>query len=857
MVMKFFNRLSEKFKKKKVSPVSDEAREIFRRQYAAFQKLLAANNSVLEVMADMEEKLSGEFLFDMPYINRNIASMSEGVGEIILRINEISDNKYIVLNERFDFIKSGIEGQLVRKIEIPEDEYVISLDEAGREMTERLGGKNAHLGEVKTRLQMPVPEGFAVSAYAFRRFMEHNGFMQKIKEMLSELSMNNMEELTAVSSNIREMVVGGEIPDDLRDAIGRGLARLREKCGGDMLRVSVRSSALQEDGEFSFAGQYSTFLNVSEDSVPEKYKEVVASLFNERAVFYFRSKGFQDYDMVMSVGVLKMVNARAGGVAYSRDPNKPGSDDMLISAVHGLGVCVVDGTITPETYIVSRHPELNVTGKHIPEQKTMYFCRLDGGVEEIPVSSDIAMNPCLADSQILALAGYALAMEEHYGRPQDIEWAVDEKDNIFILQTRPLRIMEKEAKKPIPTHVPGYDVLIDRGVVACKGIGTGRVHIVLTDDDLKDFPDNAVLVARHTSPKYVTVMNRASAIITDFGGSTGHMASLAREFQVPAILDTETGTKTLQAGQEITVDAFNCTVYSGKVDELIALSGKREDPFRDTMIFKTLKNVLKWVSTLNLHDPDSDDFRPENCGTFHDITRFCHEMAMNEMFHIQGASVDEIGDTRRLVSGIPLVAYIIDLDGGLTADSPQTLSPDHVLSHPFKAFYRGLSAMKWPHGSPTVDAKGFLGMLAHTASIPEYELKKTGEKSFSFISREYMNFTLRLGYHLSTVEAYAGPDLNNNYIRFFFKGGGAALERRLRRVRLITRILKSLDFDFRITEDVVDASVARYRPDKIEQKLEALGKLTVYTKQLDMVMFNDSITDHYIEEFIKKHVPKD
>jgi pyruvate,water dikinase len=334
------------------------------------------------------------------------------------------------------------------------------------------------------------------------------------------------------------------------------------------------------------------------------------------------------------------------------------------------------------------------------------------------------------------------------------------------------------------------------------------------------------------------------------------MASLAREFQVPCILDTEVGTKTLQPGQEITVDAFNCSVYEGKVNELIELSGKREEPFKDTLIFKELKKVMKWVVPLNLYDPAGENFNPEFCATFHDITRFCHEMAMYEMFRISDSATDEIGETKKLKSGIPLVIYIIDLGGGLTASSPKVLNPTHICSIPLNAFFNGLAAMKWPQGSPSVDAKGFLGMMAHTASIPEEELRKTGEKSYSFISQEYMNFTLRLGYHLSTIEVYAGESLNDNYIRFFFKGGGAALNRRLRRVRLISEILKSMDFEVKVVEDVIEALFSKYRKTMIEEKLEQLGRLTVYTKQLDMVMFNDAITDLYIEEFIKQYVSK-
>jgi pyruvate,water dikinase len=223
------------------------------------------------------------------------------------------------------------------------------------------------------------------------------------------------------------------------------------------------------------------------------------------------------------------------------------------------------------------------------------------------------------------------------------------------------------------------------------------------------------------------------------------------------------------------------------------------------------------------------------------------------MFSITSTPAHEIGETRKLVAGIPLISYIIDLGGGICENAPSTLNPEHITSEPLKAFFRGLVVMRWPQGKP-LDAKGFLGMMAHTASIPEEELQKTGEKSFSFISGNYMNFVLRLGYHLSTVEAFAGENLNDNYIRFFFKGGGAGTDRKLRRVRLIAEIMRSMDFRVKVVEDVVDAMLTKYKQPLIEEKLEILGRFTVYTKQLDMVMYNDAVTDFYIEEFISKYV---
>ena len=618
---------------------------------------------------------------------------------------------------------------------------------------------------------------------------------------------------------------------------------------------SVRSSALQEDGEFSFAGQYATFLNVPPEQILQRYKEVVASLFTSRALFYFKTKGLNENDMVMSVGVLRMIDAKAAGVIYSRDPNNPKSSDVMVSSVRGLGKCVVDGTMTPETYRVARDKGMEIVGRDIHSQKTMVICSAGGSTEEVDVTAAIAGGQSISDKEIKTLAGYALAIEKHYNCPQDIEWAIDSQGNPYILQARPLRIIEKETPRSIPTRVPGHEILIGKGIIACKGIGCGKVHMIRTDADLADFPEGAVLVAKHTSPKYVSVMNRASAIVTDFGGATGHMASLAREFQVPAILDTESATAKLKDGQEITVDAYNCNVYEGRVAELIEFADKKEEPFKDTLIFKTLQKILKWIVPLNLIDPEGDNFRADACATFHDITRFSHEMAMHEMFRITSTPSDEIGETRKLIAGIPLVSYLIDLGGGIKEDAPKVLNPEHLDSEPLKAFFRGLVASNWPQAKP-VDAGGFLGMMAHTATIPEEELQRTGEKSFSFISGHYMNFLLRLGYHLSTVEAFAGDNLNDNYIRYFFKGGGAAADRRLRRVRLISEILKTMDFRVKVVDDVVDAVITKYKKHMIEEKLEVLGRLTAYTKQLDMVMYNDTITDFYIQDFVKKHIRK-
>jgi pyruvate,water dikinase len=552
----------------------------------------------------------------------------------------------------------------------------------------------------------------------------------------------------------------------------------------------------------------------------------------------------------MSAGVLAMVDAKAAGVIYTRDPNNPEEDTLIISAARGLGKSVVDGVVTPETYTVSKN-NLEIIKKSMPEQKSMFVCKPEGELQEVSLSEEMQENPSLGREQIKTLAEYAIAIENHYKAPQDIEWAIDKDSTPYILQTRPLLIL-KEKTRSVPTRVEGYNILIDRGVIACKGIGFGKAYIIRTEDDLKDFPEGAVLVAKHTSTKYVTVMNKARAIITDVGGATGHMASLTREFQVPTILDTETAMNIIKDGQELTVDAINCNIYDGHVKELEEFAEKREEPFKSTPLFKTLEVVLKWIVPLNLIDPADENFKPESCQTLHDLTRFCHELVMREMFKMTEITSDRVSDAPRLFAPIPMELYLIDLDGGIK-DNPKKLTPEFIQSTPFNAFYTGLASMKWPE-PPPLDAKGFMSMVAHTASIPEGELYSIGDRSFSFITGDYMNFSIRLGYHLSTVEAFAGESVNDNYIRFFFKGGGAGRDRRFRRVRLVTEILKNLDFSVKVIEDVIDANLTKYKKPAIEKRLGVLGKLTAYTKQLDMVMYNDAITDMYIDDFVKAHI---
>ncbi|MBF0515763.1 MAG: hypothetical protein HQK97_01425 [Nitrospirae bacterium] len=849
--MGFFQKILDKFSGASADTGYAAQKEVFTRRYASFCALLSANNAILKTMADMEDKLSGEYLIDRRYIVQNAAVISSSVKEVIDRLNDVAEGKYTALYERYQQISLGVEEAFIRRRPVSDGSLTVSFDALNRTMANLAGGKNANLGEMKTTVPVPVPRGFAITSTAYIRFMQHNGFLDKINRCMSGLSADNMEALRAASKQIKEQILAAEIPPDMNSAI---MDMYETVFQGSDIPVSIRSSAIEEDDEFSFAGQYSTYLNINKADILQKYKAVIASLFSDNAIFYYKTKGFKESDMAMAVGVVEMVNARAGGVMYTNDPNDPAVHNIIINAAWGLGTTIVDGSAEAQTYTLVKEPELKLISSNIPQQAIMAVCNETGSIDEAQTPEAQLGMPSISDTEIMQLSKYAQTLEGHFGLPQDIEWAIDHNGQLFFLQTRPLHIYAHETTLAVPTEVRGHERLIEKGVVTCKGVGHGKAFIIRREDDLFDFPEGGVLIARTTSPRYVTVMNKAAAIVTNIGGATGHMASLAREYQVPTLLNTEIATEVIRHGQEITVDAVNGYVYDGYVSELIDNYENKPNPFRDTLLFRILSQVLKWIVPLNLIHPEAEQFSPANCSTYHDITRFAHEKAMQHMFLLTDvASVQSGFGAMRMVTGLPIDLYVIDLGGGIEG-TPKKLNPEHIRCIPFNAFFTGLTAMPWPQGRP-LDVGGFMGMVAHSASMNEAQIDEMAKCSFIFLSDHYMNFSIRLGYHLSLVEAYVSDNLNDNYIKFHFNGGGAQLDRRLRRVSLIAEILREIEFDsIVVAGDVIDARLSKYKRHLIQQKLTIMGKLTVYTKQLDMVMYNDSVADHYKTEFIKEHI---
>ena len=851
--LNLFREIYRKFKGRRGIPPRDELAAAFRFRYACFKDLLDSNTQLLNIITDIEEKLKGREVFGMSYVRSQTARATFHAFRMIKSLDVLSGHKYPMLYGVLERLNGAIKQRLGEKKELPFIDLVLPLSRVDQDMVDWVGGKNAHLGEA-LKIGLPVPAGFAITTRAYADFLAHNDLVDEINKKKMDIDPQDPHTVQQVSAGIQALILGAQVPPLLSAAIFKAYGQMQTAASGEApVRVSMRSSAIGEDSELSFAGQYLTILNVPEDQLLPAYQKILASLYTPRAISYRLNKGIRDEDIAMSVVCLEMVDAAASGVMYSHHPFNIRDDNLLISAVWGLGPYAVDGVITPDTYRVAK-ADLAIVEQKISRKDVQLVANPDAGLTELPVPPADRDRPCLSADQIKILAGYGVALEEHYRGPQDVEWALDKQGRLLVLQSRPLRLQIPVGGdlQKIPT-VRGYPVLVEGGAAAFPGVGCGPAYLVHGDEDLLNFPDGAVLIARHSSPKFVMVMPKAQAIVTDSGSISGHMASLAREFAIPTLLGCGVATQAIAPGQLITVDAYAGRIYAGCVPELLELRQARESHLQDTPVYDTLKQVAEFILPLRLVDPKSPEFAPEFCQSLHDLGRLVHELSYTEMFKISDLVSAREGYAMKLDAPIPLDLYVIDLGGGLAVGEGQSkVTVAQVTSAPLEALLKGMlhPGLKALEPRP-VQLSGLLSVLREQMlTAPNLE-DRFGERSYAIISDKYLNFSSRVGYHYSVLDAYCGATVNKNYITFAFKGGAADDVRRERRVRAIAIVLMGLDFAVEVKGDRVDARLQKYDRDVIADKLDLIGRLLIFTRQLDMLMTSELSIEAVAQNFLK------
>ncbi|SDN56937.1 pyruvate, water dikinase [Desulfonauticus submarinus] len=840
----FKNILS--FFSKKGGPKGPPLRKLF----IHFQRLIRANNRALEIMSEMGEVLSGEYIFDSKFISDRTLELLDNVYKMISNLDFISPGKYRELFDKYAEIKDGLQEELKGNVYIPDYNYTIFYEDIEEGMDDVVGGKNACLARIKNVLGLPTPEGFVITTQGYKFFVHASKRSERIQEIL-ELWRNKKIDLNDASKLLQEEILQVELTDDFEAEIKQSIQELKNKLNVDELYFAVRSSCIGEDSEHSFAGLYSSFLGVDEKGLIEAYKKVLASTYSRRAMEYRRDKDFGEREIAMAVGCQVMLNPKVSGVVYTLDVSENKLDRMVIAAIYGLAVDIVGGRREGDVFYVQRTFPYDILGMNIGiKQHTTIFDTNTKRLIESEVEEKYVDKACLDEDKIKTLACTACKLERYFKHPQDIEFCFDQNDNLIILQSRHLNLGDVVLHCDLKEKQDNLEIIFaQKGNIVQQGICFGEVLKVSKDLDIDSQAlHDKILVAEYPSPRLARFIKYVNGIITDRGSPVGHLATIAREFRVPMVVNTKIATKVLQDGEEITLNATDNIVYKGLLKHMCYYDFV-EDKFEETREYRILKRIFQKVSPLNLIEAGDKNFKAENCRTLHDIIRFIHEKAVQELIEKNYyANVNGDSSAKKLKTAIPLDLIIIDLDQEFPPDLKEVDIKD-VSSLPLKTFIKGASYSNiWSREPIGVDFRGFMSSLSRTFSPHLADPKFVGQ-NLAVVSKEYANISLRLGYHFTMLDTLVRENASDNYIYFRFFGGVTENERRSRRARLIEKILLQNDFLTTVKGDLVIGRLKGMMKEYILKKIFILGVLVSYTRQLDVKLIDEKKIDYFLEDF--------
>lgn len=439
--------------------------------------------------------------------------------------------------------------------------YIKFFSELTNKDVPMVGGKNASLGEMYTKLKkkkIHVPNGFATTAYAYNDFLEESGLNKKIRDILKDLNTHDVTNLMERGAKVRRAILNANLSEEFKEEIRRGYRKLSKDEGIINIDVAVRSSATAEDlPDASFAGQQETYLNIrGEKELIKSVKKCIASLFTNRAISYREDKGFSHFKIALSVGIQRMVRSDLGssGVMFSIDTESGFKNTVLIHSIYGLGENIVQGKVNPDEFYVFK-PTMAIITRNIGKKAIQMIYDHRNPTRDVKVPEKMRMKQSITDEQIKHLARWAIEIEKHYKKPMDIEWAMDGRDKkLYIIQARPETVNSQKNVNVVEKYkIERKGTVIAQGQSVGDRIGSGAVNRIMDISGIKQFKKGQVLVTDMTDPDWEPIMKIAGAIVTDKGGRTCHAAIISRELGIPCVVGTEDASKNIKSGQKVTV----------------------------------------------------------------------------------------------------------------------------------------------------------------------------------------------------------------------------------------------------------------------------------------------------------------
>ncbi len=825
-------------------PAEPESRTSVRHAYEALRNLLDRNSLLLEHMAELESDLRFTAP-ESPPIRRKVSRLADEVLLLVEDLHLLARGQYESLLEAYSRIRAALTRHL-REAECPISPlpWTVPLENVPAVTRNLAGEKASRLAQVSLVLPGAVPPGFVATTVSYWEFLHAGGLWAKIIPMLKELEVVRDPDLFAARlETLRGKIRAAPVPEPLRDEILRQ-ASLRSAPLG----WAVRSSACGEDGQFSFAGQFTTLLNVPREQLDVAYRQVIQSRFESRAVAYRGALHLDEIDTPMAVLFLAMVPAKSAGVAYTRDPADPGANRMWIQSVWGLAEGLVGGRMSADRFVLPRTGGPRILEKQIAAKVARIERAFPAGTRLEPVPEEFASQPSLTLKECACIRDAANRLEDYFQTPLDIEWVIDLDGRLWVVQARPLVLGQQPietsagvTKEPKPLLEGGTTIQPGKACGAVVCLDGGRLPTKV--------PEGSILVLPAAAPEISVLLPNLAGCIAEAGNPAGHAATLLRESKIPSLFDAAGALAVLRNKVHVSLDATNRKIYEGILwpQDIRKRPQEIEDQTREAGILKTT------VFSLNLTDPGSPRFHPSGCASLHDLIRFVHEKAVETQFEI-GDAQSRRGSRRgrRLQSDIPIPIVVLDLGGSLdpALEQKKAIEPSEIRSVPFQALWRGVTdpRVSWT-GRREVSVRGFASVLVATVGTGGTG-RGLGEQNYLLVAPDYLNLNLRLAYHYAMVDALVGESPDNNFINFRFRGGGSRADRRELRARFLSEVLVRSQFCTDRRGDLVTAWLRRYPKPRCEEALALLGRLMACSRQMDMLIGDIRTAYEYAERFL-------
>ena len=780
----------------------------FQSLFNNFRRILDQNNAALVQMEAMERALGGDYIFDHAFLENSVRQLCTLVHHVAYNLNALTRNAHVALYERFQEISGTLHQILAGGPSGSSTRLCIPLAEIGWELESEVGLAAVCLAELRRQARIPVMDGYVITAPACRALLTHG----------------------------RPQVLDGSEPHGAA-AVSRQMAKATEEL------VSATGAAQLSVALLALDPQQGPWLPAARPAGPQQVPDTVLGLLRQAAA---PENGAPGWAALVQEGLA----APLYGEINTRALAERRLDLLRVIARR------TDAPGAVDRYLLRRAQPFDLLRSEVAPRS------MDGALPDglRPIQRGASgwrrgsALLTLPSAQALAEAG--VIVERLFGSPCVVHWGAAAQGRLAVRGISPREMpAPAETGTNLAAILAHSRVLCRGGQTVQSGVAAGNVVHVTEAIDPQRFPAGAIAVALSASPRLASVLPHAAALLTEVGTAAGHLATVARELRVPAIFGLPGALRALPEGASVTVDAAETVVYEGVIDELLRYDAASSELYPTDPEYRLLRRLLRFIQPLHLVDPAAPDFTPQGCRSLHDILHYCHEQAVHELAHLHERHPGLAGvQAQRIETGVPLEIGVLDIGEAL---SHHEAAPGigGIRCQPLAAFLEGLRLPEaWN------DAPADLGLGAVISGLPRTlaALEAPAEAvagNLAIAARDYLNLSLRLGYHFSVIDAYLGPDPQRSYVYFRFAGGFADDQRRYRRARFIRDVLAALDFNVSRQGDLVVGRLKLVPLESLRAALVTLGALTAYTRQRDIDLNDDADQQALFARFAQAFLP--